>query len=235
MPYDIEINKTGLFNNLRANILFQGAVVVEDIAVRNIWKKHGASFFDIYIHRTNQYRMIDSVYVKNILNLNTGEPYGDTDKFIDFFLEKQKELTPAQKSNQEKLAIFRSEEHLEKILEPIKDDITILVFIAQHDSILNKVKLRIMTDYIKSRTPEARAFTQDLINDYLRYLLPTEDEYYDAVNNLNKKDVADAQELLEEALKVSVSDGTLSYLERYYIAELIQYLRDHDVKLNIDL
>ena len=41
--------------------------------------------------------------------------------------------------------------------------------------------------------------------------------------------------LVKESVKIATSDGYFDYLERFYVAELIQILREFGISLKIDV
>lgn len=72
------------------------------------------------------------------------------------------------------------------------------------------------------------------ISSYLKDLNPNEDNFLTAVDNLKAKSPEEVEELIKEALKISASDGAVSYTERLWLAEIIQTLREYGIEPDIE-
>ncbi len=64
---------------------------------------------------------------------------------------------------------------------------------------------------------------------------PTLEEFYKALDNLKTKTPEDAADLAGEVVKICISDGTMAYNEKVYIAEVLQVLREQGVEPDVGL
>ena len=119
-------------------------------------------------------------------------------------------------------------------LEKIKDNLIILTFIAKCTADFNQVKLASIRKYINKKLPHTKTLSEQYLNNYMDVLKPDETSFFKAVDNLKSKTPEEVEEVIKEALKISAADGILSYQERYYIAEIVQALREYGIEPDID-
>ena len=98
----------------------------------------------------------------------------------------------------------------------------------------NRIKNKAIRDYIFRSLPQTKALSDQYISSYLKDLNPNEDNFLTAVDNLKAKSPEEVEELIKEALKISASDGAVSYTERLWLAEIIQTLREYGIEPDIE-
>lgn len=220
----IEVNRNFPFHNLEASMVLDGKVVVENIAVKNVWHKGVNVLFDVYVYTQDRSIILDSLFIRQIEDLSAGKKYplvkGFIQDFLDFKYDKKSSFKVQEKEDDEKL------------FDDWKNEIAILVFIAKYDSGLTDVKIGVIGDYLRSVNQEFKKMSDDFLRDYILNLDVLEKDFYDALAVLDSKNSKEALKIFTEAVKVSASDGYIDYDERRYIAEVGQKLRELDVSLN---
>ena len=98
----------------------------------------------------------------------------------------------------------------------------------------NKIKNHVIRDYILRRLPQTKMLSDQYISSYLKGLSPDEADFLAAVDKLNTQSPEEVEDLIREALKISASDGFISYTERLYLAEIIQTLREYGIEPDIE-
>ncbi len=213
------------FYNMLAHIVHQNKLVEENVAVKNVWKKNDIVFFDLYFYRKKKSQVIDSVYVHDLLDLTTEKYYRDAKAFLEDYslLKNKKENRQPEEHN----ADFRH-------LEEIRDDLIILTFMAKCNLNFTNVKTKAIHDFINAHKPKACVLSNQYITSYLKSLKPNEEDFYKALDNLKSKTPEEAEEIMQEAVKISISDGAIHYQERLYLAEILQTLREHGLEPNVE-
>ena len=74
---------------------------------------------------------------------------------------------------------------------------------------------------------------------YLRHFIAdlscTEDDFYNGLENIKSKTPKEAVAFLREMIKICLSDGRLHYIERTYLSDIFQLLRNEGVSVPTDL
>lgn len=211
------------FYNVQADIFLDGRLQNRNIAIRNIWEKEDNLFLDIYLYDEQKSLIVDAVFIKKIINLNNNKVYLSREDFLRDFegYKETKKEDPIELRNAKGL----------KYLKQLGDDLIILSFIANHHIDLSEIKIFSIEDYITQIKPEARALSSNYIRNYIMELSPTEENFYEALENIKSKTPQEAINLFQECVKLCYSDGYLDYKERLYLAEIMQTLREYNVSL----
>lgn len=217
------------FYNMLVHLTSPGHKVIEEnVAVKNIWQKNSLVFLDLYFYRTKKSHIVDSVYLRDIADLTNEKVYSSAEDFIKDYCA----YTAMVEEEEKKEDITQSFDfrHLEKI----KDNLIILTFIAKCTADFNQVKLASIRKYINKKLPQTKALSEQYLNNYMEELKPTENNFFKAIESLKAQTPEEIENLITEALKISSADGALSYQERYYIAEIIQALREYGIEPDIE-
>lgn len=217
------------FYNMLIHLISGSRISEENVAVKNIWQKNNLVFMDLYFYRTKKSQVIDSVYIRDIMDLSKEKFYSSVELFIRDYCEFISSQDSETENELPEAPAFDF-----KHLEAIKDNLIILTFMAKCTANFNQIKNKAIRDYISHCLPQARALSDQYITSYLKDLKPTEDNFFTAVENLKAKTPEEAEELVREALKISASDGAVSYTERQYLAEIIQALREYGIEPDIE-
>lgn len=217
------------FYNMLVHLTSPGHKVIEEnVAVKNIWQKNSLVFFDLYFYRTKKSHIVDSVYLRDIADLTNEKVYTSAKDFIKDYCEYTA-IVEREANQTEPSPIFDF-----RYLEKIKDNLIILTFIAKCTADFNQVKLASIRKYITKKLPQTKTLSEQYLNNYMEELKPDENSFFNAVETLKNKTPEEVEELIKESLKISAADGALSYQERYYIAEIIQALREYGIEPDID-
>ena len=217
------------FYNMLVHLRTGSRPAEANVAVKNICQKDNLVFIDLYFYRSKKSQVIDSVYVKDIFDLSTEKFYASPELFIrDYcaFVSSQGCETESELPETPQFDF--------KHLEPIKDNLIILTFMAKCTADFNRIKNKAIRDYIFRCLPQTKALSDQYISSYLKDLNPNEDNFLTAVDNLKAKSPEEVEELIKEALKISASDGAVSYTERLWLAEIIQTLREYGIEPDIE-
>lgn len=210
-----------LVHLIKNNRLFE-----ENVAIKNVWQKEGNTFLDIYFYRNQKSYVFDALFVHDILDLTNEKYYQNIDDFVaDFRQESDPEPEPEEPS----LAVDKN------IFQPIYVDLVIMSFIGGCGGNYNHVKKRIVFEYIKKQLPSTANLSRQYVETYIDSLKPREDEFYQALKDLNSKSQDAVETLSRELMKICLADGHLMYLEKMYLAELLQVLRDLGVRVDLGL
>lgn len=217
------------FYNMLVHLIANGKTREENVAVKNIWQKDNLVFLDLYFYRTKRSQVIDSVYIKDFLDMSNEKFYASAELFIadycDYLSRQGMEACSGDAGKQD--SDF-------KLLAPIKDNLIILTFMAKCTDKFNQIKNQALRDYIMHRLPQTQILSDQYISSYLKALTPNEQDFLAAVKKLNTQTPEDVEDLIREALKISASDGIISYTERLYLAEIIQTLREYGIEPDIE-
>ncbi len=216
------------YYNMIIHLVKNNKLYEENAAIKNVWEKDKNIFFDIYFYSQQKSYVFDSVFIHDILDLSTDRYYKDVRKFLEEF-KSQEESTPPVKDVKKELVRDN------KILEPLYSDLVMMTFIAAITGNVTELKARIILDYIRYKIPESQALTEQYIKAFLKNIKATENMFFGALRQIIRKAPDDAEELLQELLKISLSDGQLMYLEKRYLAEVIQILREEGLTPDIGL
>lgn len=218
------------FFNLIANLLYNNTLHEEAIALKNVWKKGNNLYFNVYFYNSHQSRILDSSYFHDIYDLDTDRYYKDMEAFYFDFISVQRlhKEQSMQESKTERV------ENSYNYLESLYAEVTILAFFARINKSCQSIKNNVISDYIKRRQPKHVTISEQYIDAYVKSILPSKDSFYEALHNLKYKNIKDIEELVYEVVKISVSDGTIHYDEKIYLAELLQILRDEGIEPSIE-
>jgi len=216
------------FYNMLVHLISGGKIREENVAVKNIWQKDNLVFLDFYFYRNKKSQVIDSVYVKDLLDLSNEKFYASAELFIADYCEYlSRQGSEAEVQSEPPAYDF-------KHLEAIKDNLIILTFIAKCTAKFNAIKNQVIRDYILHCLPKTQVLSEQYLSSYLAALTPDEKDFLQAVNNLKSQTPEDVEELIKEALKIAASDGIISYTERRCLAEIIQALREYGIEPDIE-
>ncbi len=217
------------FYNMLVHLIAGRKIREENVAVKNIWQKDNLVFLDLYFYRTKRSQVIDSVYIKDFLDLSNEKFYASAELFITDYCNYLSHQGMTANQNKADVPAFDF-----KHLLPIKDNLIILTFLAKCTDKFNKIKNHVIRDYILRRLPQTKMLSDQYISSYLKGLSPDEADFLAAVDKLNTQSPEEVEDLIREALKISASDGFISYTERLYLAEIIQTLREYGIEPDIE-
>lgn len=220
---------TDKFYNMQVNLIKNGKIYAEKVAIKNIWEKEKNIFLDIYFHRLNKSFIFDAVFIHDIVDMSRDRYYKDIRAFArDFYNETSDDGTAVQ-------AVAPAPKKEKGPLAAIKNDIVLLLFMARALGGKEVVKDKIVCAYIMQADDAAKNLSEKYLNDYLSSLNPTVDDFYKALKNIKSKSPEQAQFLLKEIVKICLADGYLHYAEKMYLADIIQALRVEGLKIPKDL
>ena len=137
--------------------------------------------------------MCDCSYYGYIFDLSTEKFYASPELFIrDYcaFVSSQGSETESELPETPQFDF--------KHLEPIKDNLIILTFMAKCTADFNRIKNKAIRDYIFRCLPQTKALSDQYISSYLKDLNPNEDNFLTAVDNLKAKSPEEVEELIKE-------------------------------------
>ena len=216
-----------------ARFVYQGRFMEENVAIKNTWQKGRAIFLDLYFYRTQTSKLIDISFIKSLYDPETDAVYTDMEKFVDNFQSSIKQID-ANSSSPLSGKVSDDDKTPANQLEDLKNELTILYFILRCNLTFVDVKLNSICDFIANRKNQDPDSCSQFGRTCLKHLNPTEEDFYQALDNMVKKPQKEALDLLHQALKISISDGGLNYSERLYLSEIIQTYRLHNIHSDID-
>lgn len=219
-----------LYYNLIVHIISNDRLVEENVALKNIWALDDSIMLDLYFYRSKTSKVLSNSYVHDIFDLTTEKYYARCAELLNDFNTHQQALTEDTELPPEN-AIKVDFKHLEEI----KDDLILLIFVAKCIKYFSDMKKKTIQEYIKIRQPQVKNLSLQYIDAYLAEINPTEADFYKSLDNLNLKTPEEAEDLAREMVKICVSDGVLVYLEKIYIAEVLQTLREHGLEPDVGL
>ena len=219
---------TTKFYNIRANLINNGRIYTETVAIKNIWEKNGSLFLDIYFHRLKKSFVFDSAFISYLYDINQDKGYDDIKKFAADFKSKP----PTTSAKNDKLQLPKEEGGL---LAPLKTDISMMMFVARCSHTPTVLKEKIIIDYICSQIKEAQSLSETYIKHFIHTLNCSEEAFYCGLTKLKSKKPQEAEHFLREVIKICLSDGNLHYTERTYIADIFQALRQEGLQFPADI
>ena len=206
------------FYNMLIHLLRNNRIYEENAAIRNVWEKDGNTFFDIYFYRRRKSYIFDGVFIHDIMDLSNEKYYKDVKSFVKDFKHSNKDNTPLPETK-----IYAP---AAKLFESIEIDLVIMLFVSMCEiGKLLPVKEKIIIEYIRGKIPEASNLSNQYISGFLKSLNCNEKVFYDALKQLKRKPPKEAEQLLNELLKIALSDGKLHYKEKWFLAEIWEQLR----------
>lgn len=222
------MGETILFYNLLVHIVNNDRLVEENAALKNIWGDQGNIMLNLYFYRTKTSHVIDAAYVHDIFDLTTEKYYTRSQDLLDDYIKHRAEKLKVDPRSEKKNMDF-------KHLESLRDDLIILLYVSQCSEYFSDIKKKTIHQYIKSHHTQPKNLSAQYIETYLNGIKPTIEEFYQALDNLKHKTPEEAEDLAQEVVKVCISDGTIAYNEKVYIAEVLQTLREHGVEPDVGL
>ncbi len=216
------------FYNLLVHIVVGDKLVEENAALKNIWGSDGNIMLNLYFYRTKTSQVIDAAYVHDVLDLTTEKYYTRCRDLLDDYLAQPRHADSKEPETADSVAEF-------KHLESLKDDLIILIFISRCIDYYSEIKKKTIHQYIKNHHPQPQNLSAQYIETYLNGVKPTLNDFYQALDNLKYKTPEEAEDLAQEVVKICISDGTMAYNEKVYIAEILQTLREHGVEPDVGL
>lgn len=218
------------FYNLLAHIKYGDDVHEVNVALKNIWDHGGNIMLDLYFYRDKSSKVMDSAYIKDILDLNTEKLYTSCTDLLQDYKEKN-----APQTQREKNPVLKRQPVNLELLEVLKDDIVILLFVAKCIDYFSEIKKKTILQYIEQHHPHPQSLSKNYIDVCLKSLHPTKEEFYQAVENMRQKTPEEAEDLVQAVVKICISDGFLAYEEKVYLAEILQILREQGVEPDVGL
>ncbi len=213
------------FYNMMIHLIKNNKLYEENVAVKNVWKKEGNTFLDVYFYRTRKSYVFDAVFIHDILDLSNEKYYQTIEEFAaDFAVSEGSKPSSAGEEPR----------HVadKKIFEPISVDLIILTFMACLGG-LDSIQKSIICDYIRRQIPQARNMSRPYLETYIESLSPDDKSFYNALRRLNYQNKEAVEHLCAEAVKVCLADGRLHYREKFYIAELLQVCREAGINMEV--
>ena len=219
-------NITDKFYNMQVNLIKNGKIYAENVAIRNVWQKDSNTFFDIYFHRLKKSFVFDSVFIHDIFDISRDKAYSNIDLFIKDFYDEVEKNTSVKSVKPPKET---------GILVPVRNDLILLLFMAQTWGEYNMIKNKIIFDYVQHSLNNAKNITKQYLDDYMAKLQPEVDDFYIALETIKSKTPKQAETLLRAIFNVCHADGHMHYTERMYLADIVQTLRLEGMKIPVDL
>ena len=216
-------NGNDKFYNMQVYLLKNGSLYAENVAIRNIWEKEEGTFFDIYVHRLKKSFVFDAVFIKELIDLNNNVKYNSIQSFIYDYNNSLKDNVND--------SFPKPEKSENSILNRIRNDLILLVFMADAWGREGKIKDKIIYDYIEKEVAAAQNFSKQFIASYVSGLQPEAEDFYEAIKSLKSKTPKQAENLLREIVKICRVDGQMHYKERMYLADIIYALRENGLKI----
>ena len=212
------------FYNMLIHLIKNNKLYEENVAIKNVWKKDNNIFLDIYFYRKQKSYIFDSVFVHDILDLSNEKYYKRVEDFAKDFAKTEDRADKESTINIDK-----------KIFEPIDVDLVILSFMAHSENNYAPIKQKIIFDYILEQIPQTKNLSSQYLETYIENLKPTEKDFYTALSNINYQNPDAVEHLCQEVLKVCLADGRLHYREKLYLAEILQFLREAGIKVDLGI
>lgn len=210
--------------NMIIHLIRNNRLYEENVAIRNIWEKDKNIFVDIYFYSQKKSYVIDGAFIHDLLDLSNDRYYKNISKFLQEFNSED----TTREETKEKIPD-------KKIFEKIYPDLVMLSFIAGTNKNYTVLKQNIIVEYAKENLATAETLSKQFIISYLQDIQADETAFFKALQQIVRKKPEDAVSLLEEMLKVALSDGQLQYTEKRYLAEVVQILREEGVTPNVGL
>ena len=215
------------FYNMTASLVNQNKIYEENVAIKNLWEKDGGMFLDIYFYRTQKSYIIDSLYIHKVVDLVTEKVYASPAEFLKDYYD---ETAPLTKATSKKVSLIDK-----KIFSPLEVPIILMTFIAKSCDNFTLIKMRIIYNYILENIPDIKALSEQYVFTYLESLDTNETTFYNALSKIKDISAKKNDIIFKEVLKIAFADGQLHYLEKFYLAEYIQTLREQGIVLDVKL
>ena len=222
--------KSVKFYNMQVHLIQNNRIYEENAAVKNVWRKDGNIFLDLYFYRMRKSYIFDAVFIHDIIDLSTEKIYRKMDDFLSDF-DFVANLEEKEQTTIKEVKIIPDN----KIFEPIYSELIIMSFFANCCEHYSLLKEKIILDYIIRKLPPAQNLSRTYLDGYLNNLKPTHEDFYSAINKLNYQNPQQIEDMCFEVLKICLSDGRLHHNEKRYLADLLQILREVGVRIDLGL
>ncbi|MBE6447867.1 MAG: hypothetical protein E7018_01020 [Alphaproteobacteria bacterium] len=212
------------FYNMKVRFIKNDKIFEENVAIKNVWEKDGNTFFDIYFYRNRKSHIFDAMFIHDITDLSTEKYYKKLEDFLVDF--RGEDIQP----NHDKNSHIQTKN---KLFENIKSELLIMAFFGNVCKYLSPIKEKIIFDYILHQEPRAKLLSNQYLQAYVSSLTPSEEDFYEAISNLDCRSTKRITELCHEILKIAQADGRLHYREKVFLAEMLQILREAGIKVNL--
>lgn len=219
------------FYNIDAHIKLNQRLKKENIAVRGIWQKGDNTYFKVYFYSTKETKALDAHFIYDLYDKNTEHYYKDIKQFVAEYQEimasREKNIANAKKSVQ-------IEQNF-TTLQTILPEIIILMFFTLMRTEMIEVKLSVVKDFIKKHQPQAAHLSEQYIEAFIRAQTINVDAFYKSMEQLIYHDENILNDLLTDVVKISATDGAIHYIEKLYIAEIMQFYRDKNIRFSVEV
>ena len=130
-----------------------------------------------------------------------------------------------------KILIQKLKKNENSILNRIRNDLILLVFMADAWGYDGNIKDKIIYDYVVKEVAAAKSFSKQFISNYVSMIQPETKDFYEALMSIKSKSPKQAERLLNEIIKICRVDGQMHYKERMYLADIIYILRENGLKI----
>ncbi len=210
-----------IYYNMLADFVKGNRIVQENVAVKKMWQNEDLIFCDLYFYKTKESKVYDSMAIHGMTDLNTGKVYSCPQEMFDEYVKRLGEKVPEADALQDKKNA--------NVLDNLGPDFHIILFIANLGEGLTEYKINNISKYIVERYPECKSLSNQYIRKYLVSAKPTEKNFYDALNIIKTKHKARISDMLQNIIKLTMSDGVFKYTEKVYIAEIYYVLREYGI------
>lgn len=215
------------FYNMLVHLIQNNKIYEENVAVKNIWEKEGNIFVDLYFYSRRKSYIFDSVFIHDMYDINTETSYQDMKDFLKVF--NSKDASSIEDKSYDKNTSYN------KIIDIFKSEIIVLSFMANCCGYYSILKENIIINYIMTRSTQAQSLSRNYLEIYLKSITPDYDDFYQALQKLDYRNINGIELLCQEVIKVCMADSRLHYTEKVYLAEFLQHLRDAGIKINVGL
>ncbi len=213
------------FYDLKIGLWQNGRVVYERAAVRSIKEKKGIYYFDIFLYRWQKLSTYDQGFIQDIYDELTGKKYTEMQDFLDDYIGK----TDSGKTSQEDLTKRINDSR--DILKPLWNELCLMLFMARLDIDNEQLKESVIYDYLQSHLIEPEKVTIAYVRKYLNKVKLSVDDFYQSLAYLKDQNPDKIAEIYRTVMRICLSDGRLHYIERLYLAEIVQFFRLQNINL----
>jgi hypothetical protein len=186
-----------------------------------MWQNEDLIFCDLYFYKTKESKVYDSMAIHGMTDLNSGKVYSSAQEMFEEYVERAGQQAPQTKNIKNKKST--------NVLDTLGADFQIILFIANLGDGLTEYKINNISKYIVERYPECKSLSNQYIRKYLLSAKPSEKDFYDALNIVKTKHKARISDMLQNIIKLTMSDGVFKYTEKVYIAEIYYVLREYGI------
>ena len=214
------------FYNIEAHIFINHRLQKENIAVRGIWQKGENCYFKVYFYDSKKTKALDTHYIYDLYDKSTEKYYKDIQAFINDYNEV---MQARENRAKDEIKAARIENNF-NTLQPLVPEIIVLMFFALMRPELENVKISVVVDFIKKHQAKASNFSSQYIEAFIKAQTINVAAFYSALEELPYHEEDILEDLINEAIKISATDGVIHYEEKLYLAELMQFYRDNNIR-----